>query len=191
MPEGSRNEKVARYWADSQPSVAAYIRSMTGDFHDSQDILQDVAAAVVRKFDDYGRQRSFVAWALGIARNEVLAYRRRTSIDRLIFDDTAFEQISDVLEEMSGEVLDTVRAPWLHGSYPASTLLWAHPTPRRPTGGGYGFPQECCSHLLACRVSQFPVLSFGTRRPLRPRRAGRLHLPVASSSVLAWSNLTD
>ena len=36
-------------------------------------------------------------------------------------------------------------------------------------------------------VSQFPMLSFGTRRPHRPRRAGWLHLPAASpSAAVAW-----
>jgi hypothetical protein len=51
----------------------------------------------------------------------------------------------------------------------------------------------------ACGVSQFPVLSVGTRRPHRPRRAERLHAPVASPFMLAspsstgshWRNEAD
>ena len=39
---------------------------------------------------------------------------------------------------------------------------------------GYVFPPDARGRPPACEVSQFPVLSVGTRRPFRPRGAGRL-----------------
>ena len=87
------NEEIAWQWTASLPSVAAYIRSFTHDFHDAQDILQNVSMAVVRKYAEYDRNKPFVAWAIGIARNELLAYRRRKSVYRQFFDDESFEEI--------------------------------------------------------------------------------------------------
>jgi hypothetical protein len=34
-----------------------------------------------------------------------------------------------------------IRVPWLDRHYPASSLLWTHPTPRMPRFRGYVFPQ--------------------------------------------------
>jgi RNA polymerase sigma-70 factor (ECF subfamily) len=86
-------EEIAWQWTASLPSVAAYIRSFTHDFHDSQDILQEVSMVVVRKYAEYDRNKPFVAWAIGIARNELLAYRRRKSVYGQVFDDESFEKI--------------------------------------------------------------------------------------------------
>jgi RNA polymerase sigma-70 factor, ECF subfamily len=88
-------EEIAWQWTASLPSVAAYIRSFTHDFHDAQDILQDVSMAVVRKYAEYDQNKPFVAWAIGIARNELLAYRRRKSVYRQFFDDECFEKIGE------------------------------------------------------------------------------------------------
>jgi len=57
-----------------------------------------------------------------------------------------------------------------------------------PASGGYVFPLHA---YTSDEVSQFPVLSLSTRRPLRPRRVQRLHLPAAWPLMLAWSSLTD
>ena len=100
------NEEIARRWTECLASVAAYVRSMTRDFHDAQDILQDVSVAVVRKYREYDRNRPFVAWVLGIARNEILAYRRTISIDRKVFDEAAIEQITRAFSE-SADQADT------------------------------------------------------------------------------------
>jgi hypothetical protein len=53
--------------------------------------------------------------------------------------------------------LDTGRAPSLRGHYPASPLLWAHPTPEHARPGGYGFPPDALGHdPRPARASQVP-----------------------------------
>jgi hypothetical protein len=87
-------------------------------------------------------------------------------------------------------LLDTVRVPWLDGRYPASQLLWTHPTPRTPR------PMVMDSQLASAVVRRparslsSHILSVGTRRPFRPRRVERLLTPAASPSMLAWPNPT-
>lgn len=101
----SAGEEVAQKWTASLPAVAAFVRSLTHNFHDAQDILQEIAIVVVRKYSDYDQARPFVAWVIGIARNEVLAYRRQLSMQNRIFDDATVEQITQAFAE-HGEKLD-------------------------------------------------------------------------------------
>lgn len=108
------------------PSVAAYIRSFTHDFHDAQDILQDVSMAVVRKYAEYDRNKPFVAWAIGIARNELLAYRRRKSVYRQFFDDETFEKIGEAfaaVEEERKPLLEALQNCMRHASDKSRRLL--------------------------------------------------------------------
>ena len=52
------------------------------------------------------------------------------------------------------------KAPWLHGHYPASQLLWASPTPDPGTADGYVFPPAAWPLRRPGRVSQVPGLIF-------------------------------
>ena len=120
------NEEIAWQWTANLPSVAAYIRSFTHDFHDAQDILQDVSVAVVRKYDEYDRSKPFVAWAIGIARNEMLAYRRRKGVYRQFFDDECFEKIGEAFaaeEEDVSPLLEALQKCMKHASGKSTGLL--------------------------------------------------------------------
>jgi RNA polymerase sigma-70 factor, ECF subfamily len=50
---------------------------------------------LVRKHKQYDRNRSFVAWALGVAKFEALTYLRQQGKERLIFDDALVESIAE------------------------------------------------------------------------------------------------
>jgi RNA polymerase sigma-70 factor (ECF subfamily) len=95
----STNEDVAQRWTECLPAVAAFVRSMTRNFHDAQDILQEVSMVVVRKYSDYDKSRPFIAWVIGIARHEVMAYRRQLSVESRVMDDVAVEQIAQAFVE--------------------------------------------------------------------------------------------
>ncbi|MEK7414699.1 MAG: sigma-70 family RNA polymerase sigma factor [Planctomycetota bacterium] len=69
-------EQFARYWTQAQTAIAGYVTAMVGDTHVANDVLQDVAVAALRKFSTYDPQRPFVAWAMGIAKTQILAQRR-------------------------------------------------------------------------------------------------------------------
>ena len=99
-------EELARLWTAVQPAVAAFIRSMVPDYHQAQDILQNVAAVLVRKFDQYDPAQPFVAWAVGIARREVLAARRASATRDAAapftgLDDEAAARVADAVAELS------------------------------------------------------------------------------------------
>ena len=69
-----RTRQATRLWTLAQPAVSAFITSVVRDFKDRDDVLQDVAVAVIESFDRYDPQRPFTAWAIGVARNQVGLY---------------------------------------------------------------------------------------------------------------------
>jgi RNA polymerase sigma-70 factor, ECF subfamily len=69
-------ESFTRLWTKAQPVVSNYVHAMVLNFHDAEDLLQDVAVIVMRKFEQYDSSQPFNAWAMGIAKLEII-YRRR------------------------------------------------------------------------------------------------------------------
>ena len=53
----------------------------------SDDLFQQTALILWKKFDEYERDRSFFSWACGIARLEVIAFLRSRGRRRLYFSD--------------------------------------------------------------------------------------------------------
>jgi RNA polymerase sigma-70 factor, ECF subfamily len=87
-------EEFAALWAKDNARIAAFVRSLTPNFQQAEEILQRVAVTLVRKFDQYDRGRPFAAWAIGIARNEVLYFRRQWATRRHLFDDELLGQLA-------------------------------------------------------------------------------------------------
>jgi RNA polymerase sigma-70 factor, ECF subfamily len=69
-------EQLARLWTQAQPVVSSYVLSLVRDFHQAEDILQQVAVILVREFEKYDSTRPFLPWSLGIAKNVALKSRR-------------------------------------------------------------------------------------------------------------------
>jgi RNA polymerase sigma-70 factor (ECF subfamily) len=109
-PGRNTSEEIAVLWTNAQPAVAAFISSIVPEFQDSDDILQQVAVAVIKNYDKYDRDRPFVAWAIGIAKNEVLMHRRRNSQNKLIFSTETIQRISELHEKESEKFNETKRA---------------------------------------------------------------------------------
>ena len=96
--------ELARLWVQSQSVISAYITANVIDMHHAEDIVQEVAQVVAEKFTTFDRNRSFISWALGIARNRVLKYYRSRARDRLILSEAALVKLEDALGSVESEV---------------------------------------------------------------------------------------
>jgi RNA polymerase sigma-70 factor (ECF subfamily) len=101
-------EQFAALWTAAQPTISAFIRTLIPQYQQADEVLQRVAVTLVRKFDQYDPTRPFGAWAVGVAKYEVLYYRRERATDRHLFGDGLIEQIASRYELFVEEV-DPIR----------------------------------------------------------------------------------
>jgi RNA polymerase sigma-70 factor (ECF subfamily) len=119
------NERFARFWTGAQPVVASFIGALMPDFRDAQDLLQNVAAACLRKFNEYDPERPFTAWALGVARFEVLRLRRTQVRSPLLFNDDLVARVATACDEAAPELERRARAlPQSCGILPYRLRTW-------------------------------------------------------------------
>jgi RNA polymerase sigma-70 factor, ECF subfamily len=69
-------EQFTRLWTQAHPVIAGYIAAVVADPHAADDVLQEVALTLLRKFADYDPARPFTAWAMGVAKTAILSERR-------------------------------------------------------------------------------------------------------------------
>lgn len=87
-------ERFTLLWVGVQPTLMAFVRSLVPDFQQAEEVMQRVAVTLVRKFDQYDACRSFAAWAIGVAKFEVLYFRRERATDRHVFNDEIVESVA-------------------------------------------------------------------------------------------------
>jgi RNA polymerase sigma-70 factor (ECF subfamily) len=101
-------ERFAALWTAAQSTIASFIRTLISDSQQADEVLQRVAVTLVRKFDQYDESRPFAAWAVGVAKFEVLYFRRERATDKHLFGDDIVEQIASRYELLA-EDADPVR----------------------------------------------------------------------------------
>ncbi|QDS98477.1 sigma-70 family RNA polymerase sigma factor [Adhaeretor mobilis] len=87
--------------ARNDHSIRRFVRSLMPGWDEVDDVLQDTALECWKKFDDFKPQDSesasteFVRWACVIARYKVLSRQRDYSRDRLVFRESAVNELAD------------------------------------------------------------------------------------------------
>lgn len=141
-----QTEELAVRWTKAQPMVAAFIASLVPDFHQAEDVLHQVAVVLVRKFAEYDHTQPFEAWAIGMARLEVLKHRRKFVHDKHLFDDAVVNLVSEefialrdelddrrqalleCLKQLNGRFLQVLQLRYFEGLEPTSIAeRWAMP----------------------------------------------------------------
>jgi RNA polymerase sigma-70 factor (ECF subfamily) len=103
-------QALATHWVRAQPVVAVFIGSIVRDSHRADDLLQEVARISAVKFDEYDSSRPFTSWVLGIARYEILRFRRSQGRSRIMFSDSLLENLIEDFRDQSEHSEDRRRA---------------------------------------------------------------------------------
>jgi RNA polymerase sigma-70 factor (ECF subfamily) len=91
-------------WTRAQPAVSAFVHALVHDRSERDDVLQDVAVAVLESHHRYDPARPFLAWALTIARNEVVdSLRRRRRRPALLGPEAADALAGAIADLAEGE----------------------------------------------------------------------------------------
>ena len=94
--ETSTSNEFAVLWATAFPRLRTFVLMCVPSYHDAEDIIQETAVAAASDFDRYDRDRSFMAWVLGIARNRVLRHwRGKGTAKQILFDEQTLVQVEN------------------------------------------------------------------------------------------------
>ncbi len=94
-PDDSHHHQFLRLFAEHEPAVRTYVRSLLPSRSDAAEVMQEVAVLLWQKFAEFDGTRDFRKWAFGVARFEVLAFLRDRARDRHVFDDALLSQLAD------------------------------------------------------------------------------------------------
>jgi RNA polymerase sigma-70 factor (ECF subfamily) len=88
----------------SQTQLRGLIHAAIANYADSQDVLQRTNLAIWKKASEFDPARSFLGWAVGVARYEILAFLRDKTRDRLLFTPELAELVVADAEELLAQV---------------------------------------------------------------------------------------
>ncbi len=86
--------EFGRLFSQHQPQIYGYIRSLVACRSDAEDLLQETACVLWQKFDDFRPGSSFLAWALQVARYQVLYFWQRQKRDVLQFSEGFLDAVT-------------------------------------------------------------------------------------------------
>jgi RNA polymerase sigma-70 factor (ECF subfamily) len=90
-----RNDLFLRLFMASRARIYAFILSLIHNWTDAEDIMQDTATIMWRKFPEFKLGTNFVSWGVRIAYYEVLKYRKKQYSSPVEFDDEILNKITD------------------------------------------------------------------------------------------------
>ncbi|MAT72715.1 MAG: RNA polymerase subunit sigma-70 [Planctomycetaceae bacterium] len=94
----------------AQASLRAYITASLGRASDVPDVLQRANLALWKNAENYQAGTNFLAWAITIARYEILAYCRDKSRDRHVFPENIAALMLDIALDARPEPSDRQEA---------------------------------------------------------------------------------
>ncbi|HWL10642.1 MAG TPA: sigma-70 family RNA polymerase sigma factor [Planctomicrobium sp.] len=101
-------ELFLREFARDRSKLFRYIFSLLPNHADAEDVFQRCSLVLWQKFSEFEPERSFFAWACGIAFNEVRYFLRTNHHQRLKFDTELITEISEIRHvqlDQSGDIL--------------------------------------------------------------------------------------
>ncbi len=100
MANDKHSEFLVRF-TKAQTALRSYVFAHIRDFHEAEDVYQNVALALWNSYERYQPDRSFEAWSFGVARNIVLASRRKMGRRHMVLVGDIAEQFEERLIESS------------------------------------------------------------------------------------------
>lgn len=96
-PPREQHDRFLRMFIEHEESLRVYVRSLLLTREESREVMQEVAVVLWRKFDAEMTSQNFGRWAYGVARMEVLVFRRDRARDRHMFGEAVQEMLAQTI----------------------------------------------------------------------------------------------
>lgn len=93
-----------KYFMEVDRPLRSYLMGVSGSPHDTEDMLQSIWKTLWEKLDEFDEQRSFRAWAFGVARLQALKWRQNKARSREILSEEIVALLAETAEESVGEL---------------------------------------------------------------------------------------
>ena len=97
-------EAFVRLYTKEYLKIHSFIFSLIPNHADAEDVLQASASYMWENFDDFDINSNFLAWAITMAKFQVLAFRKKQARSRVIFYDQALELIAEENQKQSDSI---------------------------------------------------------------------------------------
>jgi len=112
MPDDQRHDEFMHLFLEHQPRIYGYIRSLLFQKADADDVMQETASVLWKKFDEFEKGTHFDRWAFRVAYHQVRSFRQKKAREsqRLHFSDDVFELISEDAPKILDNTEETAAA---------------------------------------------------------------------------------
>ena len=108
MAESPKNQEFATLYAGCHLDLLRYILTLLPYRDQAEDVLQETAQVIWKKFDQYDQARPFLPWAKKFAYYEVLRHRKKQAVKFKYFSDELVETMAEERDEQD-ELLEAGR----------------------------------------------------------------------------------
>jgi RNA polymerase sigma-70 factor, ECF subfamily len=106
----ARKSEFANLLRRDQARLFGYVHSLVRDLDDADDLVQQTTVILWKKFAEFDQNRSFFAWACGVARLEAANFLRARGRQKLYFSDELNLMLVEAQEDMTHDELEDRRA---------------------------------------------------------------------------------
>ena len=108
MPmDNSQTDRFLKLFLAHQKLIYTSILVLVPNDADADDLLQETASVMWRKFDEFEEGSNFAAWAVSIARYQVLNFRKKRRGKEIQLSDNILELIAEQVLPKLNSYLDT------------------------------------------------------------------------------------
>lgn len=108
--ERDLHDRFLRLFLEHEESLRLFVSSLLFGAEEEREVMQDVAVVLWRKFDEEMDSLAFRRWAFGVARMEVLAFRRDRARDRHCFGDEVYDVLAETILDRADSFEEERRA---------------------------------------------------------------------------------
>ncbi|MDG1325135.1 MAG: sigma-70 family RNA polymerase sigma factor [Opitutales bacterium] len=105
-PEEKKHNRFLGLFTAHESSIHAYVRKLVYRREDASDVMQKTVIVLWKKFDQLQSDDDFRKWSFGVARYEVLSWRRDLARERerLVLSTDIIELMAEELEQQSEQL---------------------------------------------------------------------------------------